>query len=190
MTSTRGRRWGACSALGLFLLSACATPGSGFRSPASGEATSSLPPAVNPTGLIVHGRADYDWTLRRLDGERVQLEAYRGRVLFINIWASWCAPCVAEMGSIQRLRDSLRDSGVEFLLVSPEEREPVERFLGRYGYDLPVLLETEEMPAAFGLRALPTTFLVDRSGNIVLKHRGAADWDDDSVRAFLQALAR
>jgi thiol-disulfide isomerase/thioredoxin len=139
---------------------------------------------------VVHGRADYDWTLRRLDGERVQLGAYRGRVLFINVWASWCLPCVAEMASITRLRDSLRDTGVEFLLVSPEEREPVERFLRRYDYDLPVLLEAQEMPRAFGLRALPTTYVVDRSGNIVLKHRGAADWDSEAVRDFLQALIR
>lgn len=186
MMSTRGRRWRAGWTLGFLLFSACTTPGSAIRSPGAGPLPVS--PEVGPGGLAVHGRADYDWTLRRLDGERVQLEAYRGRVLFINMWASWCTPCVAEMGSIQRLRDSLRDSGVEFLLVSPEEAEPVERFLRRYGYDLPVLLEAEEMPAVFGLRALPTTFVVDRAGNIVLKHRGAAEWDNGSMRAFLRTL--
>lgn len=158
--------------------------------PASGEGSSPPTPGADPARLVVHGGADYDWTLRKLDGERLRLDAYRGRVLFINMWASWCTPCVAEMGSIARLRESLRGTGVEFLLVSPEEPEPVERFLRRYGYDLPVLLEAEEMPAAFGLRALPTTYVVDRSGNIVLKQRGAADWDSDAVRGFLQALTQ
>lgn len=145
---------------------------------------------ADPEGLMVYGRADYTWTLRTLEGERVPLEKYRGRVLFINMWASWCLPCVAEMESIQQLRDSLRGSEVEFLLVSPEEAEPVERFLKRYGYALPVFLEAGEMPEAFGLRALPTTYVVDRSGNIVLKHRGATDWDDAAVRAFLSRLAQ
>ena len=188
--STRRACWGRGRILSILLLSACTSPQSGLRSPTPGEGTPSLPSMVGPTGIVVHGPADYDWTIQTPEGERVRLEAYRGRVLFINVWASWCAPCVAEMASIQRLRDSLRETGVEFLLVSPEAPEPVERFLRRYGYDLPVFLEVGDMPEAFGLRALPTTFVVDRSGNIVLKHRGAADWDDDAVRAFLEALIR
>lgn len=147
---------------------------------------SALPPTA--AGLVVHGRADYDWTLRRLGGEPVELAAYQGRVLFINMWASWCAPCVAEMAGIERLRGSLRDTEVEFLLISPEDPEPVERFVKRYGYDLPILLEVDRMPEAFGLEALPTTFVVDRAGNIVLAHRGAAEWDQDAVRTFLRSL--
>lgn len=174
MIGTWRSRWEAGLALGFLLAAGCTQP----------------VPAGTVGGLTVHGRADYDWTIQTPAGERVRLEAYRGRVLFINMWASWCAPCVAEMGSIQRLHHSLRDTEVEFLLVSPEQPEPVERFLRRYGYDLPVFLEAGEMPAAFGLRALPTTFVVDRSGNIVLKHRGAADWDDNAVRAFLQSLTQ
>jgi thiol-disulfide isomerase/thioredoxin len=172
------------------LLAACAPPGGAPRVGPQGERGAPIP-AVDPSGeLSTYDRADYQWTMRTLEGEPVDLEAFRGRVLFINMWASWCAPCVAEMGSIQRLRDSLRGTGVEFLLISPEDPEPVERFLRRYGYDLPILLEVEEMPEAFGLRALPTTFVVDRTGNIVLKHRGASEWDDDAVRAFLHALTR
>lgn len=185
--SGRARGSGLVGVLLLFL-SACAPPvgstGSGPREPA--PARSLVPDSA---GIVVHGRADYDWTIRTPQGERVRLEAYRGRVLFINMWASWCAPCVAEMASIQRLHDSLRGTEVEFLLVSPEAPEPVMRFLRRYEYDLPVFLEVGDMPNAFGLRALPTTFVVDRSGNIVLKHRGAAEWDDPAVRAFLRALA-
>ena len=183
--STRRAWWGRGRTLSILLLSACTSLQSGLRSPTAGKGTPSL---LAPTGIVVHGRADYGWTIQTPEGERVRLEAYRGRVLFINMWASWCAPCVAEMASIQRLRDSLRETDVEFLLVSPEAREPVERFLRRYGYDLPVFLEVGDMPEVFGLRALPTTFVVDRSGNIVLKHRGAADWDDGAVRAFLEAL--
>lgn len=143
---------------------------------------------VDADGMTVYGRADYDWTLGTLDGDTLRLDRFHDRVLFINVWATWCPPCVGELASIERLRGSL-DADVEFLLVSPEDAAPVRRFLRRYGYALPVYLEREEMPAAFGLRALPTTFVVDRAGRIVLKHRGAAEWDDAAVREFLAALA-
>lgn len=139
--------------------------------------------------MVVYGQADYDWALRTLDGRPVRLEDHRGQVLFINMWASWCTPCVAEMEGIERLRHSLRGMDVEFLLVSPEDAEPVERFLKRYGYDLPIFLEIDPIPEAFGLRALPTSYVVDREGKIVLRHRGAADWDQDAIRAFLRSLA-
>lgn len=168
----------ACLAL---LLSGClasgaAGPENGRRGPGSG-------------GVEALGPAEYAWTLRTLEGDTVRLERYRGRVLFINVWATWCAPCVAEMAGIERLRAALAGSGVEFLLVSPEAEEPVERFLRRYRYELPVLLEGEEMPRGFGLRALPTTFIVDRAGRVALRHRGAADWDQPAVHALLRRLA-
>ena len=186
----RDRRAGLVLGFVLLVLPACAAPGIPPRPGPEVSRSAARIAAADSAGLAVYGRADYDWTLRTLSGERVRLEAYRGRVLFVNMWASWCLPCVAEMASIQRLRDSLQGSGVEFLLISPEDPEPVERFLRRYAYNLPVFLEVTEMPEDFGLRALPTTFVVERSGNIVLKHRGAAEWDDDAVRAFLQTLAR
>jgi thiol-disulfide isomerase/thioredoxin len=146
------------------------------------------PQEVEVVRAEVVGEADFRWRLRALDGSPTSLEAFRGQVLFINMWATWCGPCVQELASIQALVESMKDSGVAFLLVSPEDPEPVQRFLRVHGYDLPVYLEVQEMPPAFGLRALPTTFVVDRQGQIVLRHRGAADWDQDAVRRFLQAL--
>lgn len=132
--------------------------------------------------------ADYDWALRSLAGEPTSLEAYRGRVIFLNVWASWCRPCVSELADIATLQDNLADSDVAFLLVSPEDREPVERFMKRYRIGLPVLLELEPMPQAFGLRALPTTYIIDRTGRIVLMHRGARNWNHVQIRGLLRQL--
>jgi thiol-disulfide isomerase/thioredoxin len=146
------------------------------------------PQEVEVGGAEGVGEADFGWRLRTLEGTSISLEAFRGRVLFINMWATWCGPCVQELASIQALVESMKDSGVAFLLVSPEDPEPVQRFLRVHGYDLPIYLEAQEMPPAFGLKALPTTFVVDRQGRIVLRHRGAADWDQDPVRSFLLAL--
>ncbi len=140
-------------------------------------------------GLVVYGEADYDWTIRPLDGEPIELEALRGKVLFINLWASWCTPCIREMETIERLRDRLSDTDVEFLIVAAEGERPVRRHLRRYPYDLPIYLEVDRIPPAFGLRGLPTSWLVDRVGRIVLLRHGEAVWDTDEVEAFVREMA-
>lgn len=136
-----------------------------------------------------HGRADYDWTIRRLNGEPVELETFRGEVLFINLWAPWCPPCVRELRGIEELRRRVSDTDVRFLIVSTEDRESVEEFLRRRQYDLPFYLELETVPAAFGRVGLPTTWVVDRRGRIVLTRHGAARWDRGPVASFLRSLA-
>jgi thiol-disulfide isomerase/thioredoxin len=134
------------------------------------------------------GLADFDWPLLSVDGDTTSLASFAGRVLFINVWATWCAPCVAELASIERLHESMAGAPVTFLIVSPEPVDRVAVFQRRYGYRLPVHVELREMPAAFGLRVLPTTYIVSAAGEIVLRHRGAADWDKGAVREFLHHL--
>lgn len=133
--------------------------------------------------------ADYDWVLRTLDGRETTLSEYRGRVLFVNLWATWCVPCRVELASIQRLARSLPDSAVTFLLISPESPAPVETFARRADLELPVLTEVTRAPRAWGVEAVPTTWLVDANGRIVLQRRGAAEWDDEAVRDYLVWLA-
>jgi len=147
--------------------------------------------AQDPTddGLAVYGHADYDWTIRELEGEPIELEAFRGRVLFINVWASWCTPCVREMETIEGLRTRLSDTDVEFLIVAAEAERPVRRHLRKYSYDLPIYLEVDPIPAAFGLRGLPTTWVVDREGRILILRHGEAVWDTDEVEAFVRGVA-
>lgn len=134
--------------------------------------------------------ADYDWALRDMDGGTFLLERYRGRPLVLNVWATWCAPCVAELASLERLAESLSGVGVEVLVVSPEPAARVRSFLRRHGYRLPAAVEDQRMPASFGLRALPTTYVIAADGRIVLSHRGAADWDRPEVRRLIRRLVR
>ncbi len=160
------------------------------REAAGQEGLPGLPALTGEGGLTRWGRADFRWRIRPLEeGEAVSLESYRGTVLFINLWASWCPPCVREMGSIQRLRDRLEDTGITFLLVAAEGEAPVRRFLRRYPMDLPIYLEASRMPASWGVRGLPTTWVVDRDGGIVLLRHGEAVWDTDAVEAFLRRVA-
>ena len=180
------RRRRACLALAAALTLVVASPSVGQEPARDGLPAYGL--AAN--GLTVYGQADYDWTIRPLDGEPVELETFRGRVLFLNLWASWCTPCVRELASIERLRDRLADTDVAFLIVAAEGERPVRSFLRKYGYDLPVYLEVDPVPSAFGMRGLPTTWVVDREGRIVLLRHGEAVWDSDDVEGFVRAVGR
>jgi thiol-disulfide isomerase/thioredoxin len=144
-------------------------------------------PSLGPMGAS-RDRVGYDWTLQTLDGEPVPLEDYRGHVLFVNAWASWCVPCVREMASIERLAARVADTDTAFLLVAVEGERPVRRHLRRYPVSLPVLLEGERFPPVFGLRGIPMTWIVDRDGGIAFRHFGAADWDVPAVETFLRDL--
>lgn len=135
------------------------------------------------------GQADFDWSLLALDGKRTSLEAFRGQVLVINHWATWCLPCLEELPSLAALRTAVPDSSVAFLLVSPQDRRRVSEFVRRRQITLPVFLEADAAPRAFGLEAVPTTWVVDRAGNIVLKRRGAMRWDTPELIVLLETLA-
>lgn len=139
--------------------------------------------------LRVYGHADYDWMIRPLDGEAVRLDAFRGSVLFINLWASWCTPCVRELETIERLSMRLADTGVRFLIVAAEGERAVRRHLRRYRYNLPIYLEVDPIPPAYGQRGLPTSWIVDQEGRILVLQHGEAVWDTDEVERFVRGIA-
>ena len=130
----------------------------------------------------------FDWRVRTLDGTDVRIDAYRGRPIFLNLWATWCAPCVAELSSIATLRDSLAARGqrdVVFLLIAPETRGSVNRFRQRRPINLPFVVELDPLPPVLGIKAVPSTWLVGRDGRIAAVHRGALAWDAPDVVAFV-----
>ncbi len=131
---------------------------------------------------------DPRWRMMTVDGTPVNLATFRGDVLIINVWATWCRPCVTEMPSLQALHEAFAGRGVRVLAVAADRPGPVSRFLRRHQLDLPVFLESDPFPPSLGVSAVPTTLVVDQRGNIVLRHRGAADWNRPEVHAFLEAL--
>lgn len=138
-----------------------------------------------PTGQTM----DYDWTVRDLEGQPFDMAETRGKVLFLNFWATWCPPCVAEMPSIQRLYDHLQGEGIAFVLVTNEEPEPVRQFLERHDYTMPVYVAGGPVPRGLQPRAIPTTYIVGPDGKVMLKHTGAMEWDAPRVTEFLENLA-
>lgn len=133
-------------------------------------------------------RADLRWSVFTLGGEQRTMEMFRGRVVLINSWATWCEPCVAELRSLTALRAHVPDSALVFALVAAQRREPVADFIRRRRLTLPVYLEASPAPAVYRFDAVPTTWIIDRAGRIVFRRRGAMRWDTPAVQALVTLL--
>ena len=138
---------------------------------------------------IATGSWDYGMDARRLDSESIHFSQFAGEVLILNVWATWCAPCVAEMPSLRGLLDATSDVGVSMACVTSEDPKVVSDFVAKRQLDVPVYLYTGELPECFQTRSIPATFVLDKDGNIALRHNGAARWDDERVVSFVRGLA-
>jgi len=121
-----------------------------------------------------------NWELVAFNGERIRFTDLQDNVIFLNFWATWCPPCIAEMPSIQDLYDEFGDR-VTFLLVSQENRQAVDAFLRKHGYTLPTHSPLSQIPTVFNHRSIPTTFIISRSGEVVMSHKGATKWDGEKI---------
>jgi thiol-disulfide isomerase/thioredoxin len=155
------------------------------------QASSPLPEPGEVQAGSEHGRIGDWFALRTLDGEVMSFSELSGRVLFVNFWATWCAPCVQEMPTIVDLAESLEDVDVTFLLISIDENvRDVRRFVAAHGMDRFVFLRGWEAgESIFPAGIVPATFVVDRSGTIAYQHHGAADWSSDPIRRLLAEKA-
>ncbi len=130
---------------------------------------------------------DYNWNLVTLNAERANLSQSEGKVILINFWATWCPPCVAEMPELQELYNKYGDK-VDFYFITNEEPEKVKLFFDKKGYDMPMFFQIEKAPKALESSSLPTTYLISKTGEIVMRKTGAASWNSDSVHEVLENL--
>ncbi len=138
------------------------------------------------TGAVV----DFQWALRDLDGKPVAFSQYQGKAIFLNVWATWCPPCVKEMPSIARLAANPKLKDVVFLCASIDDSiEPVKTFL--HGKNWPMtVVHSGEVPSVFSTEGIPATFLIGPDGRVASSEIGSTDWDTPEVIAFLEKLAK
>lgn len=124
-----------------------------------------------------------DFALKNLDGEIQRLSDLRGKVVIVNFWATWCPPCRAEMPSMQRAWEELRENDVVMLAVHVGGNEDkIWSFVGDYELDFPVLIDPKsEVADAWPMKGLPSTFVVDPDGRIAYRAIGGREWDDPKI---------
>jgi len=149
-------------------------------------------PSINDKGTANKlGTLDYDIQFQSLDGKNYNFSSAKGKVIFLNMWATWCPPCVAEMPAIQELYDKYKNNeNIEFLMVTTDDHQKVMQFVKRKGYTFPVYFNQYRLPDAFQFNSLPTTFVVSKSGEVIINQVGAANWSGDKMIETLDRLIR
>lgn len=145
------------------------------------------PAIIKESRQISLADEDYEWMLLDMEGTPVPFSTFRGEVIFLGLWATWCPPCRAEMPNIQRLFDEYGDR-MAILLASQEEAAQIKDFMDHYGYDMPVYRLAQNPSEKFRTSSIPTTFLVSREGRITIRKTGAARWDGNYFKSYLDSL--
>jgi len=170
---------------------------SGLLAPVMGFAQSALlsTGAFNASGHAEETREafDYSFFLRDLSGEKIDFSTYKGKVVFINLWATWCPPCRAEMPSIEQLYQKEKGRpDIAFVLLSvddADQREAVVRFIERKQYSFPVFTPSGYLPKQLQVSSIPTTLVIAKDGRIAKYETGMRNYDTEKFRRFLSELA-
>jgi thiol-disulfide isomerase/thioredoxin len=124
-------------------------------------------------------------------GHSLELGDLRGKVVVVNLWATWCGPCLQEMPSLERLQSSFGER-IEVLAVSEDRgaNKAVEPFVAKLGLkSVKVYIDPKsEVGHAFGVRGLPTSFVIDREGKVLGRVEGAAEWDSPKILGVIEPL--
>ncbi len=131
-----------------------------------------------------------NFSLRDLSGNVRSLRSYRGKLVLLNFWGVWCYYCRLEMPSLQRLYDRLKAAGLEIVAVDVRDKPDTARdFIKKNKYTFPVLLDEKlTVTEAYGIGSFPTTFIVDKEGNLRAMAIGAVKWDNPALAAVFNKI--
>jgi len=131
------------------------------------------------------------FTLPNLADQPVKLTEFRGKLVLLNFWATWCPPCVAEMPDLERLYREFNGDGLAIVAVSidTQGKKVVLPFWEKTGLTFPSLLDPSgEVATRYGVRVLPASFLISREGEIIARILGPRDWHGEKARAIFKEL--
>lgn len=155
--------------------------------------------AIMKTGLmnfepeenVTRDGFDYNFSIKDLNGKTVDFSQFRGKVVFLNLWATWCGPCRVEMPSIQNLYNSTDHDQVVFVMLSidaPENQPKVVKYVNDKEFTFPVYVPAGPLTRQLDVPSIPTTFIISKDGKIKSKKVGTANYDTDKFKKFLQDL--
>lgn len=134
-----------------------------------------------------------NFTLEDLDGKKVELQSFKGKVILLSFWATWCGPCKKEMPSMEALYKQLKPQGFVLLGVSVdyEKKEKVREFIEKNGCSFPILLDPKlHVYHLYEIKGIPTAILIDKQGGIVGKAVGSKDWNTPEVISLINLLMK
>jgi peroxiredoxin len=132
-----------------------------------------------------------DFFLKDLTGKKVEIKQYKGKIIFLNFWATWCGPCKEEMPSLEVLHRQFKGDNFVLLTISVdyEGLKPVQEFLSKQHYTFPVLLDPNgETLDLFEVKGIPTTFIIDKRGRVIGRAIGPRDWKSPEVFSLINFL--
>ena len=169
------------------------TPAQAALKPRKGRVLS-VADAAKELDLIAPSRQKLaeDFTLPLVGGDKLRLSAARGKVVFINFWATWCLPCREEMPAMERLYERTKHTGVEMLAISVDANPAsITPFLGEQQFTFTVGLDPKmSVASTYGVRGLPSSFIVDREGNLAAIAFGPRAWDSPASQTLIGGLGR
>ena len=135
------------------------------------------------------GTISTDFTLESIDGNFLSSNDLKGKIVFINLWATWCPPCIAEMPEIEDLYEELKnETNIEFVMLNLDQnRNKALEFIARKELNIPVYFKASALPPELTVRSIPTTFVIDPDGKIIFKHSGIASYNNEEFKSFLKA---
>ena len=142
---------------------------------------------------VALARADLNWSFSNLQGEKINIDHFKGKVVFLNFWATWCVPCIAELPSLKELVLRYQENDqISFLFITDESKGKINRFTKRRNElkDLPYYTYSNDKPTLFDSKGLPTTVIINKYGDMILKHVGMAYWDSENVHELLNDLLK
>ncbi len=129
----------------------------------------------------------YNLVLKDLNGQSINLNQSQAKPILINFWATWCAPCLAEMPDLEELHKKFKDD-VDFYFVSQESEKTLNKFITSKNYNLPVFIQQSQLPQPLNNDAIPSTYLIHPNGEIIAKATGAAKWNDEEIHQIIKSM--
>ncbi len=134
-------------------------------------------------------KADFRMKLVNSKGEKVSMEQYRGKVIFINFWATWCPPCVAEMPGINEMYNAIDKDKIEVLMISFDRKfEKAIQYKNKNNFNFEVYTPASAIPSMYESQSIPTTYVINSKGELVFTHKGMADYNRPDFKEFLKSL--
>jgi thiol-disulfide isomerase/thioredoxin len=134
---------------------------------------------------------DFDFQLHDLNGNPVDFKTFKGKVVFLNLWATWCGPCRSEMPSIQKLYNESDQSKIAFVMLSLDENKfvgKVKKYVEEKQFNFPVYMQSGRLTSQLNVDVIPTTFVIDKNGSIAVKEIGMKNYNTAKFKRFIEKL--